>query len=161
MLQQRLSRSLQALSRHSSPLCIPRAPHNSFIQQRAVIAPLASQRFASPRWYSSAQEAQQKAEEPSKEEIQEAPALKEELPKDWHYKKDQPKELILGETLKGVTIRSFIRPLVNLAFITQIESKSASEALKDEYWVLSIQEELNQFQKNKVWKSHYWHQVSL
>ena len=75
--------------------------------------------------------------------------MKEELPKEWHYKKDHPKELIIGDTSKGVTARSFIKPLVNLAFISQIEPKNIDDALSDEFWVIVIQEELNQFERNK------------
>ena len=41
-----------------------------------------------------------------------------ELPKDWHYKKDHPKDLIIGDTSKGVTTRSSFKSLVNLAFIS-------------------------------------------
>ena len=87
----------------------------------------------------------------TKEKVQEASPPKIELSKDWHYKNDHPKELILGETSKGVTTRSSFKPFINLAFISQIEPKSINEALKDEYWVLTMQEELNQFERNKVW----------
>ena len=61
-----------------------------------------------------------------------------ELSKDWQYKKDHPKDLILGDTSKGVTTRSSFKPFVNLAFISQIELKSINEALEDEYWVLAM-----------------------
>ena len=83
--------------------------------------------------------------EPSKEEIEETPqpSLKDDLPKDWQYKKAHPQELIIGDTTKGVTTHSKFKDLVNLAFISQIEPKNVDDALNDEFWVLAMQEELN------------------
>ena len=92
-------------------------------------------------------------EEPSKEEIEETPqlSLKDDLLKDWQYKKAHPQELIIGDTTKGVTTRSKFKDFVNLAFFSQIEHKNIGDALCDEFWVLAMQEELNQFERNKVW----------
>ena len=36
-------------------------------------------------------------------------------------------------------------------YTSQIEPKKVDEALKDEFWVLVKQEELNQFERNEVW----------
>ena len=92
-------------------------------------------------------------EGPSKEEIEETPqpTSKDDLPKDWQFKKAHPQELIIGDTTKGVTTRSKLKFFVNLAFISQIEPKNVDDALCDEFWVLAMQEELNQFERNKVW----------
>ena len=79
------------------------------------------------------------------------PTLKDELPKDQQFKKAHPQELIIGDTIKGVTTCSKLKSFVNLAFISQIESKNIDDALCDEFWVLAMQEELNQFERNKVW----------
>ena len=89
---------------------------------------------------------------PNKEDIEEIPqpTLKDDLPKDWKFKKSHPQELIIGDTSKGVTTRSKLKDLVNLAFISQIEPKNVDDALSDEFWVLVMQEELNQFERNKV-----------
>ena len=76
--------------------------------------------------------------------------MKDDLPKDWKYKKAHPQELIIGDTTKGVTTRSKFKDLINLAFISQIEPKNVDDALCDEFWVLVMQEELNQFERNKV-----------
>ena len=89
---------------------------------------------------------------PSKEDSEEIhqPTLKDDLPKDWQFKKAHPQELIIGDTTKGVTTRFTLKTFVNLAFISQIEPKNINDALCDEFWVLAMQEELNQFERNKV-----------
>lgn len=37
-------------------------------------------------------------------------------------------------------------------FVSQIEPSTFNEALKDDQWILSTQEELNQFEINKFWE---------
>ena len=74
------------------------------------------------------------------------------MPRDWRYAKAHPKEQIIGDTSKGVTTRSALRNIAsNLTFLSQIEPKSIDEAIDDEDWILAMQEELNQFERNKVW----------
>ena len=77
--------------------------------------------------------------------------MKDDLSKDWQFKKAHPQELIISDTIKGVTTHSKLKSFVNLAFISQIEPKNIDDALCDEFWVLAMQEELNQFERNKVW----------
>ena len=38
------------------------------------------------------------------------------------------------------------------SFLSQEETKIVEEALLDPDWVLAMQDELNQFERNKVWK---------
>ena len=38
------------------------------------------------------------------------------------------------------------------SFLSQEEPKKVEDALLDADWVLAMQEELNQFERNKVWK---------
>ena len=87
-----------------------------------------------------------------KEDGEEMPhhTLKDGLLKDWQFKKAHPQDLIIGDTTQGVTTRSKLKSIVNLAFISQIEPKNIDDALCDEFWVLAMQEELNQFERNKV-----------
>ncbi|GJY18393.1 retrovirus-related pol polyprotein from transposon TNT 1-94 [Tanacetum coccineum] len=66
---------------------------------------------------------------------------------------------IIGKPLDGVTTRSRIRDskaasaheCLYVNFLSQIEPKRLIEALKEEGWIISMQEELNQFERNKVW----------
>ena len=75
------------------------------------------------------------------------------LPKDWKYVDAHPKELILGDTLKGVHTRSSLKNFcANAAFLSQIEPKCINEAMKDDSWIIAMQDELNQFERNEVWK---------
>lgn len=39
----------------------------------------------------------------------------------------------------------------NFAFLSFVEHTNVKEALQDEVWIIAMQEELNQFQRNKVW----------
>ncbi|XP_016515215.1 putative mitochondrial protein AtMg00820 [Nicotiana tabacum] len=38
-----------------------------------------------------------------------------------------------------------------MALISQLELKKFDEALKDDYWVKAMKDELDQFERNKVW----------
>ena len=40
----------------------------------------------------------------------------------------------------------------NLTFIFQIEPKNLNDAIVDENWVITMQAELNQFERNEVWE---------
>ncbi|XP_058732808.1 uncharacterized mitochondrial protein AtMg00820-like [Vicia villosa] len=39
-----------------------------------------------------------------------------------------------------------------MAFVSQIEPSKVSQALEDDQWILAMQEELNQFERNDVWE---------
>ena len=81
-------------------------------------------------------------EDQSKEENEKIPqpSLKDDLLKDWQFKKAHLQDLIIGDIMKGVTTRSQLKSIVNLAFISQIEPKNVDDALSDEFWVLAMQE---------------------
>ena len=81
-----------------------------------------------------------KLEGPNKEDSEEIPqpTLKDDLSKDWQFKKANPQDLIFGDTIKGLTTRSKLKSIVNLAFISHIEPKNIDDALNDEFWVLSM-----------------------
>ena len=51
------------------------------------------------------------------------------------------------------TLRSQVQEKSNFfCFVSIIELKNVNEALKDENWIIAMQEELNQFKSNDVWE---------
>lgn len=39
-----------------------------------------------------------------------------------------------------------------MAFVSQIEPSKVDESLSDDQWIISMQEELNQFKRSQVWE---------
>ena len=73
------------------------------------------------------------------------------LPKEWRYVSSHPKDVILGDPSRGVTTRSSLKNTCeHAAFISQIEPKSFADAENDESWILEMEEELNEFERNNV-----------
>ncbi|GJT70260.1 retrovirus-related pol polyprotein from transposon TNT 1-94 [Tanacetum coccineum] len=82
------------------------------------------------------------------------------VPRD-RWSKDQHIELvnIIGDPGEGMLTRSMAAKLTAasaseclfVGFLSEIEPKKVSEALKHPRWVNAMQEELNQFCRNKVW----------
>ena len=76
-----------------------------------------------------------------------------QLPKEWRYSTSHPKDKILGDISQGVATRSSLKNVWNnLAFFSQIEPKNFKDAENDEFWILAMQEELNQFERSDVWE---------
>ena len=73
------------------------------------------------------------------------------LPKEWRYVHNHPTSLIIGDPSKGVTTETLLNMCKNLVFLSQIEPKNIHEAEFNEHWLLAMQEELNQFERSKVW----------
>ncbi|GJU87997.1 retrovirus-related pol polyprotein from transposon TNT 1-94 [Tanacetum coccineum] len=66
--------------------------------------------------------------------------------------RNHPLENVIGN-LNQRTLRSQAQNQSNFfCFISTIEPKNMNEALKDESWIIDMQEELNQFVANHVWE---------
>ncbi|GKV46902.1 hypothetical protein SLEP1_g53861 [Rubroshorea leprosula] len=92
----------------------------------------------------------EKNEEDKHEEVQQTHELREPtFPRERSYVKGNE---ILGDPSKGVITRSHAHnTCAFIAFISQIEPNNLDDSLNDPNWVMAMQEELAQFERNKVW----------
>ena len=82
--------------------------------------------------------------------IDRVPLLDSKEPAPW-VRKLHDKEDIIGEVNEGVRTRRQLANLISYTcYTSQIKPKKVDEALNDEFWVLAMQEELNQFERNEV-----------
>ena len=73
------------------------------------------------------------------------------LPKDWRFTPHHPNDLIIGDVSKGVTTHSKLHDLCgHYTFISNLKPKNILKAEGDSYWLLAMEEELNQFERNQV-----------
>ena len=84
---------------------------------------------------------------------QEASSSRSNLPPQRKWTRSHPFELIIGDAGSGVKTRSATQnECLYSSFLSQEEPKKVEDALLNADWVLAMQEELNQFGRNKVWK---------
>ncbi|KAI3746288.1 hypothetical protein L6452_08715 [Arctium lappa] len=75
------------------------------------------------------------------------------LPHEQKWTKEHPISQIIGHPSKPVQTRSAsINLCMHDSFLSKFEPTRVSEALADPEWVISMQEELNQFDALKVWR---------
>ena len=68
------------------------------------------------------------------------------------WMKDHLAEQVIGELSAGVkTRRATHEEALFSCYVSQQEPNSIEEALEDSNWITTMQEELNQFERNKVW----------
>ena len=90
-------------------------------------------------------------------------------PRPWKHQSSHPLDQILSDLNTGVQIRSQLKNLcASYAFLYGIKPKNVNEALVDSDWVTAMQEELYQFERNKVWHlvpqsedNNHWYQVGV
>jgi hypothetical protein len=69
-----------------------------------------------------------------------------------NVQRDHPVDNILGDIEKGVTIRSCVANFCEYySFISSFEPFKVEDELCDSYWLVAMQEELNNFKRNEVW----------
>jgi len=78
--------------------------------------------------------------------------LKMVLSKLLKYKSSHPEDLIIGNKESPRRTRSYFKQEESmLGLLSVIVPTIVDEALSDDGWILAMQEELNQFQRNDVW----------
>ena len=87
------------------------------------------------------------------EKIQTEDALKQiNVPQSWNFSKNHPSSNVLGNVGDRIQTRSRLREDLNVAFTSQIEPHNADDAFREVEWVNAMHEELEQFERNGVWK---------
>ncbi|KAL4038657.1 hypothetical protein IC575_002280 [Cucumis melo] len=81
---------------------------------------------------------------------------KSELIPSAHVKKNHPASSIIGDLSAGMQTRrkekiDSMKMIVDLCYTSTIEPSTIDSALKDEYWLNAMQEELLQFRQNNDW----------
>ena len=65
--------------------------------------------------------------------------------------RDHPSINVIGELNSSVRTRNQLNQMGHVAFLSHIEPKNIKEASTDENWLIAMQEELNQFERNDIW----------
>ncbi|XP_073223514.1 uncharacterized protein [Cicer arietinum] len=68
----------------------------------------------------------------------------------WKYKSSHPDSLTIGNSNDPLKTISTLKETSLFGLLSLIEPSSIDEALRDERWVLDMQEELNEFKRNDV-----------
>jgi len=70
------------------------------------------------------------------------------------WTRSHPRDQIIGDPLTGVKTRRKATGnfCMFVNFVSKVEPTKIEEALSDPSWVNDLQEELTQFERNKVWK---------
>ena len=75
------------------------------------------------------------------------------LPRQTIWNRAHPFELIIGDPGVGVRTRRATQNECHYSgFLSEMEPKKVEEALADPDWVIAMQDELNQFEQQQVWK---------
>ncbi|KAK2445742.1 putative mitochondrial protein [Trifolium repens] len=97
-------------------------------------------------------EASQEHDDTSEEDTQPSADVDEAPRRKFKYRSSHPEDLILGNKESPRKTRSNYQQLDSLlGLISMIEPKNVDEALTDDGWIVAMQDELNQFQRNDVW----------
>ena len=81
---------------------------------------------------------------------------KSELIPSAHVKKNHPASSIIGDPSAGMQTRrkekiDYMKMVADLCYISTFEPSTVDSALRDEYWLNAMQDELLEFRRNNVW----------
>ena len=62
-----------------------------------------------------------------------------------------PPENIISDLNKGRQTRSSLKTCAFSAFVSLVEPKDVKEAIQEPEWIIAIENDLNEFERNKVW----------
>ncbi len=82
-----------------------------------------------------------------------ATSISTSLSTDVKWARDHPQSQIIGDLTAGVQTRrksDTSGECLHSCFLSKIEPKKIEEALADPDWITAMQEELNEFERNKV-----------
>ncbi|TYK29845.1 flocculation protein FLO11-like [Cucumis melo var. makuwa] len=73
-----------------------------------------------------------------------------------HIAKNHPSSSIIGNVYSGITTRKkeridYAKMVANVCYTSTLEPTTVTVALTDEHWILVMQKELLQFERNQVW----------
>ena len=85
--------------------------------------------------------------------LEQGESSRSHLPRQRVWNRDHPFHLIIGDPDTGVRTRRTSQNECHYSgFLSETEPKKVEDALDDPDWVIAMQEELNQFERQKVWK---------
>ena len=91
-------------------------------------------------------------EDPPLEELQRKEDQHEDLSKTWKFVRDHPIDQVIRDPVQDVRTRGALKDTCEYAvYISQLEPKNFKKVENEESWILAMQEELGQFERNKVW----------
>ncbi|KAK1402380.1 hypothetical protein POM88_001985 [Heracleum sosnowskyi] len=85
--------------------------------------------------------------------FEQAESSRSHLPRQRVWNRDHPFHLIIGDPDTGVRTRRTSQNECHYSgFLSETEPKKVEDALEDPDWVIAMQDELNQFERQRVWK---------
>ena len=91
-------------------------------------------------------------DEVASDETQDGSQQADQFKNTFKYKSSHPKDQIIGNKDSHRRTRSYFRQEESMiGLLSVMEPVTVDEALSDDGWILAMQEELNQFQRNDVW----------
>ena len=72
---------------------------------------------------------------------------------DIKWLRNHPTDQILGDLSEGVRTKNQLEHSAMFAcYLSQVEPDTVESALQDPNWIIAMQEELNGFERNRVWE---------